>query len=884
MFRAALRAFPRRVRASMVDEAVDTFEAAYRVRRRQGRLAALRYLLLAAADAVRAGVREHLERQRVPRSRNPVSGGDYRRRALHGTRLLTDVRQALRIYRRRPLVAACVTGVIAIGIAATAAVFSVIDGVLLQPLPWHEPDRVVWLQVTRGTETIGMANPLDVADWRADARMMSVAAFGTYEATLNVDGAVRVGVAEVSEGFGDVLGVRALHGRMLAEEDYARGAHRAVVSYELWRDHLGSDPAALGRTLLLDQRPYTVVGVLPDLPVRFPLERPGVWVPLQLPAPGDQSQLSRSGVWLWGIARLSPGVDRETAAAEIRGIAAALRQRFPDSNRERDVNLLPVRELLVGPVGPVLLLLAGAVALVLLVAAANVGNLLMVVAYGRRHEFAIRASLGAAHGRLARQILAESLLLALTGGLFGLVLAPGLLRTLIVNYPGGLPRAAEVGIYVPGLLAGAGAMLVAAMGAALPGLHQLRRQNVQSTLRSSERGGLTRGDRQVRSGLVAAQVALSIMLLFAGAVLWRSFDHLNRTEVGVASSKNLLTFNLALNSMHHRSAAEEASMHVQMLDRFLALPGVHAAGTSTLLPFAPGEFLDGFAREGHSEDVLPDLPTARLQNVTPGFLEALGVQLLAGRAFTAADREGGVPVVVVNRALERAYFPGGAVGRNIDFRGTQRAIVGVVSDKRHRDMRTSAVPELYVPKAQSDYPRLLAWVVVRTQGDPLTLVPAVRRIVEELDPTASLDDVRTMDARIDSALAPDRFRALCVAGLSVTAMLLALIGLWGLIGYSVAVQSREIGIRMALGESPHGALRRVLLSALRIAGSGTLIGVLLAFAGARLLEGFVAGIQARDVPTLSAVAASFLIAAMLAALGPARRASAVAPAESIRHG
>jgi predicted permease len=432
------------------------------------------------------------------------------------------------------------------------------------------------------------------------------------------------------------------------------------------------------------------------------------------------------------------------------------------------------------------------------------------------------------------------------------------------------------------MLVAVAAMLVAATGAALPGLAQMRRLDLHATIGSRERGGATRGDQRVRSVLVAAQVALSVVLLFAGAVLWRSFDHLNRRETGFASA-NLLSFNIALSSTRYSTAADEAVMHAELLDRVRALPGVRAAGTSTLLPFAAGEFIDGFSREGHPGDVPPDMPHARLQNITPGFIEALGLQLIAGRTFDAADRDGAAPVVVVNRELERRYFPEGALGRRIDFRDVQREIVGVVSDKRHRNVRADYSPELYVPKAQSGWPRLLAWVTVRTEHNPLEMLPAIRDIVTALDPAVSVDDARTMDARLASTLAPDRFRTLCVVAMSGAAALLALLGLWGLIGYSVAKQSREIGIRMALGEEPAGALRRVLLHALRIASAGAAAGVVLSLAGAQLLEGFVAGVEARDIPTLIVVAAAFLCAAVFAAVGPARRASAVAPGVSIRH-
>lgn len=879
LFRMALHAFPTRVRRQLEAESVSSFEEGYATRRRRGWWAAQRYAILAVMDGVRAGVRE----RRDGRNRR----GEQAASTSRGTEVLsvlaTDIVQAVRLYVRRPLVAVCVTAVIAIGIAATTAVFSAIEGVLLRPLPWHEPERVMWLQVTRGTATPGMANPLDVADWRALTGSFSdVAAFGTYEATLHTDDAVRIGVAEVSEGFDRVLGVRALHGRTFTAKDHTSGERNVIVSYDVWHDRLGADPAAVGRSIMLDQRPYAVIGVLPDLPVQFPLERAGVWLPLELPAPGDESATGRSGVWLTAVARLAPGVDQNAAAVEMHTIAARLRERFPESNRERDVNTLSVRELMVGPVRPVLLLLAGAVALVLLVAAANVGNLLLMVAHGRRHELAIRATLGAGRGRLARQVLTESLVLAAVGAALGLLLAPAVLDALVAHYPGGLPRAAEVDLRASGVLIGSVAMLIAGLGAALPALLQMRRTDLIATIRSGERDSVTRGDQRLRSGLVAAQVAVSIVLLFAGAVLWRSFEHLNHTEIGFRSER-LLSFNMTLSSTTYRGTAAEAAMHEQLLERIRALPGVRAAGTSTLIPLAPGEYIEGFEREGHPEDVLPDLPMARLQNITPGYIEALGLQLVAGRLITHADHEDAPAVVVVSRELERKYFPDGAVGRRIRMQGSEREIVGVVSDKRHRTVRADYWAELYVPKAQSNYPRLLAWVTVRTESaNPLQLLPAIRSILTDLAPTVSIDDPRTMDARLAGTLAPDRFRTLLIGTLGVTAVLLALLGLWGVIGYSVARQTREIGIRMVLGEAPDAALRRVIGDALRIAGTGTVLGVGLSLAGARLLEGFIAGVQARDLPTLLAVTVAFLIAAVLAAAGPARRASRVAPALSIR--
>jgi putative ABC transport system permease protein len=809
-----------------------------------------------------------------------VSGG--RRKGSGFGRAHAEVTHAARVLRRRPLVSASVVVAVAIGVATTTAVASIIDGVLLRPLPFGDPARIVWVRSQLAGRSPGRANPLDVADWRAHARSFAaLSSYGTYEVTLQAERPVRIGVVAASEGLGDVLGVPALHGRLLEAADHLPGARTVVVSHELWRDHLGGDPGIVGRSIALDGRAHTVVGVLPPLPLRFPLERAGLWTGTQLPLPDDPSELGRSGVWLHVVARLAPGVTVAEADAEMRALAARLGDRYPTTNAGRTASVVPLRDLIVGPARAQVLLLAGGVALVLLIAASNLGNLLLASSYDRRREFAVRAALGAARGRLAAQILTESSLLAAVGGVVGLLLAPGLLRSLLALYPGGLPRAAEVGIDARVLLVACVAMVGAALAAGVPSLVRARRFDLQSTFRATERGTGTMRERRVRGGLVVAQVAFSVVLLYGAALLGRSFLRLHDTDAGFVA-ENLLAFNIALASTTYPDPVREAALHEALLARVRAMPGVVEAGTTTLLPFAPGDFLDAFQRAGHPEDVAPDLPIARLQNVTGGYIEALGLDVRQGRAIVSADRADAVQVAVVNETLARSWFPQGAVGRRILFRGVEREIVGVVSDKRHASLREAPVADLYVPKAQSDYPRLLAWVAVRARAEPAALLPALRDIVAELDPAIAIDEAHTMDARLATSLAPDRFRSALVAALALIALILAAFGIYGVIAYTVARQTREIGIRLVLGELPAGAMRRVVRGALVLAAGGAAIGIVLALAGGRLVEGVLFGVTSRDPVALLAVPATFLVVAALAAFAPARRASTVDPASAMR--
>jgi putative ABC transport system permease protein len=653
-----------------------------------------------------------------------------------------------------------------------------------------------------------------------------------------------------------------------------------VLSHRLWRRAFGADPALVGRRVPLDGEPFEVIGVLPDLPIAFPTPDTDVWVPLRPPAPGFSN---RGGVWQRVVARLDAGVTMADAQADFDRIARDLAREYPDSNANRRVMLVPYREGFVGATDAVLKLVAGAVLLVLLIACANVGHLLLVSAQARERELAVRAALGAESWRLAGLLAAETAWLAAAGGLAGLALAPWLIAAFLRLYPDPLPAVGDVQVRFTAVGAAIGATFAAGLFALLPPLLNLRGRrgrDLQSAMRSSERGTEHRGQRRARAMLVVTQVALSTALLLGGALLLRTFWTMRAVDPGFAAD-GVLTFNLALGDRAYPTLDDEVRFYASLLAGIRALPGVEAAGATTLLPLTPGEFGDGFYRVGF-DDVYPKIPIARLQNVTAGYLEAIGLPVRRGRTLRDSDTASSPRVVVVNESLERQYFPGGALGRQIRFRGVTADIVGVVADKQHRSLRERPRADMYFPRSQVSHPRLFGWMAVRTSIDPASVLAPVRELVAALDPNVALDDVETMARRLDAAVAPDRFRALLVSALAVVALALAVLGLYGLIALAVARTARDIAIRMALGASAGHTVARVVRHLLLLTAAGVAAGVGLAMAGQELVAGFLVGVTAFDPSTIAIVAGVLLAAAAAAAAGPAARASRIDPASVLR--
>lgn len=800
-----------------------------------------------------------------------------------------DMKTSQRGLRRRPALALTVIATVAVSVGAIAAMAGLIDAVLLRPLPFPESDKIVWMSsyvrepgeppFSPEDAARASANPMDVVDWAArNQQLEAVAPFETSEGTVQAgDRPVRVDLALVRATIADVLRVVPRYGRLFTEADYGEGTRVLVMAHGLWQNAFGGDPTLVGRIVTLNDEPYEVVGILPDTGVSFPDQGTDIWLPLAPPPP---EFANRGGVWQRVIGRVKPTASLETAQADITRVAQELEREYPDTNANRHVALVPFRTGLVGDTRAVMYLLSGAVALVLLIACANVGHLLLVSAQGRQKELAVRAALGARPGRLARLFLAESFWLTGIGGLVGLALGPQLLAVFLSLYPDVLPSVGRVSIGLPALLAALGAIAIATLLAVIPSLLHARSRRLQQSIRASERGSEDRRQRRVRAALVLTQVALSTTLLIGGGLLLRTFWNMQHTDPGFAAD-SVLTFNIALSEAAYPTLSDEVRFYDQLQDTLQRLPGVRASGTTTLLPLTPGEFGDGFYRVGF-DDQYPNIPIARLQNVTPGYLEAVGLPVKQGRTFEPTDDAGGAPVVIVNEELQRRFFPDGALGRQIRFRNVVADVVGVVGDKRHRGFRDSARPEMFFPRAQVVWPRLFAWVAIRTTGDPLGLVPQVRDAVQAIDRSVALDNIATMADRVNTALAPDRFRAFLIGALAVVALLLAAIGLYGLIAHAVDRDSRDIAIRMALGASATGTVGTVLRSVLLLSGTGILLGMGAALAAREWLAAFVSGVSVTDPLTLAVVAGTLLVVAALAAAGPAARASRIDPATALR--
>jgi predicted permease len=798
-----------------------------------------------------------------------------------------DLRHALRRARRHPLVAGTVVLSTAIGLAAATAVFSVVDTLLLRPLPLPEPERlvrVVGVDMRRPDLTWGGVSFLNAKD--VDARSRALEGLAAYNpnqrGTLLHEGRPRpVQYAVVGERFLEVLGLRPALGRGFTPEEHVHGAHRvALLTHEGWTRELGADSGVVGRTIVVDNEPYTVVGVLPPSRLAFPKENLVFWAPLAPPASGPGSwRSSRSAAWLLTVARLRPEATIPRAQREVDALAATLVREHPNDNKELGFQVVRLQDAIVGPVAPVVWLLAGAVGAVLLVACGNVTMLLLAHAQSRQREFAMRAALGGRGTRIVRQVLTESLMLTAVGGVIGVAAAPAIVSAFLALYPGPLPRASELGLDARLIVAALAVLAVAGLLAGLPAARQARGRAPGHALRDAGRSGASREERRASATLVAAQVAFSVVLLCAAGVLLRSYWNLTRVDLGF-DPRGVLTFWLTPSSPRHAGAATQ--LYAQLDQRLRALPGVVEVATSFDLPTAGQSFGSGpLVREG-TDDTPTRGPTANVQMVSPKLFAAMRTPLLRGRDIEARDRAGAPPVVVVNEAFARRMYPGrDALGQRLTIWDKQHTIVGVVRDARvGLTLWGRPSPDMYFSVEQME--QGWRYVVVRTAGDPAAIVPAVRAEVARLDPTLPLAELATLEERVRRSMAPQRFRGLLLGTLGAIALVLSVIGIYGAGAYAVARRTREMGIRLALGEAERALRRRVVGGALAPVALGTAAGLAAALAAARWLERFALGVGARDATTLGAVAALFLAVTAIAAYVPARRASRVDPTTALR--
>jgi putative ABC transport system permease protein len=802
---------------------------------------------------------------------------------------MQDLRTALRTLIARPAFTAVAIMTLALGIGANTAVYTVVHGVLLAPLPYDDPDRVVVLNEVSPQ----FPNPISVswqnyADWRDRSRSFSsVAAFRTAQMTLTGAGdPERVTIRQASASLLPLLGVKPSLGRAFAsEEDQPGAAGVAILSHSLWLRRFTGDTTALGATLQLDRQPYTVVGVLPP---GFELFQPAdVYVPMgpwAATLPDDRG-------WHPGIlpvARLGDGATLEQARSEMETIAAQLEAEYPQFNRNVRALVTPLQDLLVQNVRPALLVLLGAVSLVLLIGCANVANLLLARAVGRQKEIAVRTAIGGSRARIVRQLIIESVVLASFGGAAGVLVASWGVSAL-TGVVTGLPRAAGIGVDVPVLVFAIGISLATGLLFGVVPALQATRFDIREALNEESRGASGGGLRhqRMRSTLVVAEVALALVLLVGAGLMLRSFASLQRVQTGF-NTANLVVIDLPLSPQTYREDLARTTVVQRIRERVTALPGVTSAALTSYLPMAGGGATIHFNIDGRPPKGPEEYKLAGYRAVTPEYFETLGIPLRRGRTLTDRDRQGAPIVAVINESMERQYFadvdPIGqrfSVGTLPDADSPVIEIVGVVGDVK-QSFEGGAKAEYYLPHAQ--YPvSVLAGMyrnvslVVRAAGEPTALVPSIRAALHEIDRDQPLVKVRTMEQAIGDTVAQPRLQTLLLTIFATVACVLAIVGVYGVMAYTVSQRTQEIGVRVALGASRHDVVRMVVGQGAWLAGLGLGIGLVVAAIATRAIQSLLFETSGLDPLTFAVAPVLLGFAALMASYLPARRAASVAP-------
>jgi predicted permease len=800
-----------------------------------------------------------------------------------------DLRYAARSLRSRPGFAVLVILTLGFGIGATTAIFSVVNGVLLRPLAYEDPDRLVLVWETdrnSGTEREGASVP-DYFDFvERNTVFDGVAAFELLEASLTTEGGEpeRLSAARVTSNLFGTLGVTPRLGRAIsAAEDVPGGELVAVISEGLWRARFAGSPDVLGSVLSLDGRPHTVIGVAPAA-LEFPTEGTDIWVPLQY----GPTSVPRSRHNVTVIARLAPGVPLSGAQQNMNAIAAQLEAEFPGSNAARGVMLEPLADAMFASVRPALALLLSAVGLVLLIACVNAANLLLARMAFRQREVALRQALGASMGRLVRQFFTESLLLTLAAAAVGVAAATFGLRALLRLAPPNLPRVEHVGVDPTVLAVTLGLSIVVAMAFGLMPAMAARQARVQDVLESTPTRGGSSGPSQQRARglLVTAEMALAVMLVIGAGLLVRSFARLRDVDPGFNASGVLKAQFQLPEARYPRDFAnypnwpEIRSFQDQVVARLGALPGVHEVAIAGSHPLDSG-FTNSFVIEGRESEAAQQ-PEMATRIVSERYFSALDLQVVSGRSFEERDDARSPLVIMINQAAATRFFPGeNPVGHRLRFWGSQmREIVGVVENERFYGLGTDAPPAMYAPLKQA--PMWAGSIIVSSSVRPASLQDAVRSEVRRIDPSLALYGVEPLEQTVAHTLARQRFTMLLLGIFAAVAIVLAVVGVHGVLSYTVANRRKEIGIRSALGASRSQIMTLVVGQGLTLAAAGVVIGVLGALALSRLLARLLYGITATDTATYAGVALATLVVALLASSIPALRATRVSPMEALR--
>ena len=786
-----------------------------------------------------------------------------------------DIRYCLRMMAKNPGFTLLAALAMALGIGANTAIFSVVNGVLLRRLPYHDPDRLtmVWMDNRRLNLKEDLTSYPNYEDWSKNQSFEGMAAFTRQSGTLTGEGEPeRVEQAMVPSSWLPLLGVAPMLGRNIAPEEEQGGRENvALLGYGLWRRRFGADPGVVGKTFQLDGRATQVIGVMP-LGFQFPTKETELWRPLALP---DQAKRSRGGFFLWVVGRLKPGVKLEAARAELSAIGKHLEEEYPQSNRGYGVYVVPLKAQLVGPVQTALWVLFGAVVFVLLISCANVANLLLARATAREREIAVRAALGAGRARLARQLLTESMMLSLLAGGIGLLLALWGVEALRNLAPRDLPRLEEIAVDWRVLLF----TLVASLGTGL-----------LFGLAPVWRAVKPLGSRVIRGGvgkaLVVGEVALAVVLLGGAGLLIRSFARLLAVDPGFRTER-LLTLQLGVSRTKFPEGPQVAAFYEQFLERVRGLPGVQSAAAISDIFLSKTPNSGGFTVEGAPVVPLEQQIEATIDVTTPEYFATMGVPLKDGRFFTPQDGREAPPLVIINETMARRFWPEGSpVGKRFKFGGPESkapwvTVVGVVGDMRRQGLEIGARSETFFAMAQR--PRRGMNLVVRTAGDPLALAAAVRGVIREMDSDAPVSGVTTIGRLIGESMAQRRFQMLLLGLFAGLALALAAIGIYGLNYHFVTQRTQEIGVRMALGAERADVIRLVVVQSLRLLAGGLMLGLVAALALTRVMESLLFGVRATDLVTFTGVVVAMGLFGLLASYLPARRAARVDPMEALRY-
>jgi putative ABC transport system permease protein len=801
------------------------------------------------------------------------------------TMLRLDLRQAFRLFRQQPLFSAAAILILALGIGASTAMFSVVDAVLLEPLPFADADRLVAIDETFDGRSAAVS-PVNFLDWERQTRsFQAMALYTESNMTLALgDRAEAIVGYAVSSRFFPVLGVQPVIGRFLSADDDLAGRRNVVLGHGLWRRAFGASRDVVGRQVTFDGDPYTVVGVAPE-GVEWP-ERSEAWFSLAL-SDRQVAPSSRGAHYASAIARLRPGVTLDAANAEMQTIAARLAKAYPRTNADYTAGVQPLLDSVVGSARQALLLAFGAVGCLLLLACVNVSGMLMARAATRRGEMALRAALGAGRVALFRQVLVESAALAAVAAAVGVLLATWGTSALLAVIPQELPRVGGVGLNWRVL---SFAVVVSACSALVFGMIpalQPMMENIVSPLKEGRRDGGAGGGRRLRGALVSLEVALALVLLVGAGLTIRSFELLTRVSPGF-DPRGALTFSVSLPDGVYKEPAQAAAFFSTLVSNLAAVPGVTSAGTVMMLPVATSGFGGTFSIDGRPDGSGASEPRAQLRPVSPGYFRALGLGIVSGRGFSDQDGGNALPVAIVSETTARRFWPGeNPIGKRLRMhvsavrsREPFREIVGVVPDVTTSRLDRPAAPVVYVPHAQ--HPTGYMTILMRTRRDPTSLAPDALSVLRRLDRSLVAIELQTLEDRVSSARGAHRFRALLFGVFAGIAFLLAIVGLYSVVAFAAQQRRHEVGVRMVLGATPSQVVRLMVAEGLRPVVAGMLVGGVSAFLLARLLDSLLFGVRTFEPAVVALVALLLGAAASAACYLPARRSARVDPRDALR--